>query len=101
MIDIKRGIRMKIIENILVVFVGKPILWFIKSFRWVLLLFGIFFNGISIYNPITKTMESHFTIIPFIIGFILFCTGLAVKRYDDLVKEYWELSEELSEKDKL
>lgn len=82
------------IEGILVAFIGRPILWLIKQMRWIFLIAGIYFNSISTYAPIQKQITStKFTIIPFIVGFILFCIGLTVKRYDVAYKECIEIIE--------
>ena len=96
-LDVLKRFFTEIITNLLVGFIGRPILYFIKSFRWVFLFFGIFFNRFSIYNPNDGITESQFTIILFLIGFILFCMGLAIKRYDIMIKEYFNLFETYKE----
>lgn len=76
------------IESILVGFIGRPILTLIKWLRWPLLLMGIFFNSISTYNPQTQVTTEQFTIVPFVIGLILFSIGSTVMRYDQAYSEY-------------
>ena len=70
------------------VFIGRPTLIFIKWLRWPFLFFGLYFNAISTYNPKTGLIISKFTIIPLIVGVILFSVGCAVQRYDEIYKEY-------------
>ncbi|PKM90310.1 MAG: hypothetical protein CVU87_02685 [Firmicutes bacterium HGW-Firmicutes-12] len=76
------------IEGLIVGCIGRPILTIIKWLRWVFLLAGIYFNSISTIDMVTKEATSKFTIIPFIIGLILFSIGLTIKRYDVIQKEY-------------
>lgn len=78
------------IEGILIGIIGRPILWFIKVSRWMFLIFGIYFSQISKYHPITEIEETEFTIIPIIIGLILFSIGSTVKRYDENMKNFYE-----------
>ena len=84
-------------ESILIAFVGRPVLLLIKWFRWPLLFYGFYFNAISTYDPSTKLTTSHFTLMPFVIGLVLFSLGTAIKRYDELHKDYMELCDRISE----
>jgi hypothetical protein len=71
----------------MVAFIGRPILWLIKFFRWPLLVTGIFFNSVSAYSPTTGEITNEKTIIPLIAGIVLFAIGTTVIRYDELAKE--------------
>jgi len=82
------------IEGLFVAFIGRPLLWLIKFFRWQLLIFGFFFNSISKYDPVTKTTTSEITYIPMIVGIILFAIGTTISRYDELVKEFYRTYDE-------
>jgi len=86
-----------IIGDLLVGLIGKPILLLLKWFRWPLLFFGFYFNGISTYNPATGASSHGFTAIPFFVGLVLFCVGLTVKRYDEAYKDYTALCQRLDE----
>lgn len=44
---------MKFLGDILVGFIGRPILTLIKWLRWPLLGFGIYFNAINTYDPVS------------------------------------------------
>ncbi|MFH1622820.1 MAG: hypothetical protein ABIA97_06880 [Candidatus Omnitrophota bacterium] len=82
------------ISDLLEGLIGRPVLFLIKWLRWCFLFFGLYFNTIEVYDPIAKKfISSQFTIGPFILGLILFCVGLAVKRYDECYKVYmrWRL----------
>ena len=63
---------MRFVEDILVGFIGRPILTLIKWFRWPLIGFGLYFNAISIYDPDTGIVMSKLACLPFIVGFILY-----------------------------
>ena len=75
------------IENILIGFIGRPVLTLIKWLRWIFLITGLFFNMINIYNPITQQNIGRFTILPAIIGILLFSVGITVKRYDERIRQ--------------
>lgn len=75
------------VESILVGLVGRPILRLVRYFRWPILGLGIYLNGITTIDPATGATESHHTIVPAIVGFLLFCIGSTVKRYDELAAE--------------
>ncbi|MDD4980131.1 MAG: hypothetical protein PHC54_02505 [Candidatus Omnitrophica bacterium] len=77
---------MNILEQIMIGFIGRPILTLIKWLRWYFFLGGIMFNTVEIYDPATKSIvSSQFTIIPFLLGLVLLAIGLTVKRYDENV----------------
>lgn len=81
-------------EGLLIGLIGRPVLWLIKFLRWPILLFGFFCNSISTYNPVTGQTNSEPTIIPFIVGIILFSIGITVKRYGYALREIrdWQSS---------
>lgn len=89
---------MATIENILVGIIGRPILTLIKWLRWFFLIGGLFINVIETYDPVRKEIVSrNFTVIPLIVGFILFCIGLTIKRYDEAYKDYIKFYNEIQE----
>lgn len=86
------------IENILVGIIGRPILTVIKWLRWFFLIGGLFFNVIETYDPVRKEIISrNFTVIPLIVGFVLFCIGLTIKRYDEGYKDYIKFYNEIQD----
>ena len=85
------------IEGVLVGFVGRPILLLTKWLMWPLLFFGLYFGGVGTYNPRTHHLDVQPTVIPFIVGLVLFCIGLTVKRYDAAFREYLDLTERLDQ----
>lgn len=83
---------MAILENILIGFVGRPILLIIKWFRWYFFSAGVLFNTIDVYDPVTKTItDSQLTVLPLICGIILLAIGTVVKRYDEIYEDYVDL----------
>jgi len=83
------------IENILIGIIGRPVLVVIKWLRWYFFIGGLIFNTIEVFDPATKKIIlSHFTILPFVFGLILFCIGLTIKRYDECYKDYSKLMNE-------
>ena len=74
--------------GILATFIGRPFLLLLAWFRWPFLIFGLFFNTVSTYNPTTGTEAHEFTIIPLIFGVVLFSAGSAVKRYEEITNIY-------------
>ena len=81
-----------LISGLLVGLVGRPILKIIKWLRWCFLLAGLAFNSVEIYDPAAKAVvSSHFTILPFAVGFALFCIGLTIKRYDEISSEFYSI----------
>jgi len=87
---------MRVIEDLLIGLIGRPVLQLIKWLRWPFLFCGFYFNAISTYDPKTNAVTFvRITYIPFIIGLILFSIGLTLKRYDERYKEYVKLVEDL------
>ncbi|NLD46959.1 MAG: hypothetical protein GX660_07130 [Clostridiaceae bacterium] len=80
------------VEGLLVGLIGRPLLWLIKFLRWPILIFGFFFNSISIYDPATNNTINTHTYIPLIAGIVLFSVGTTIARYDEIHKEFVDLS---------
>jgi hypothetical protein len=57
-----------------------------------ILIFGFFFNSISIYDPATNNTINTHTYIPLIAGIVLFSVGTTIARYDEIHKEFVDLS---------
>ena len=76
-----------IAEGVLVGFIGRPILWFIKWMGPMWLIVGLFFNEIAVYDPTSKKyVSTQHSFIPLIIGLILFSIGRTIKSYDEMQK---------------
>jgi hypothetical protein len=75
--------------DLLVGLIGRPILAVIKWFRWYFLGAGLYFNTMETYDPVSRRItSSEFTVIPALIGIVLFSVGLTVKRYDEMQRDF-------------
>jgi len=84
---------MQIIEDLLVGLIGRPVLKLIKWFRWLMLIGGLAFNTFVVYDPIKKTeVSSEHTFWPLVVGFLFFCVGTTIKRYDEIYKEFMQIA---------
>ena len=75
---------MQKIEDLLVGFIGRPILTIIKWFRWEWPVFGFLLGREVVINTITHAEISRPTYWPLVIGIILCAIGLTIKRYDEI-----------------
>jgi len=85
---------MNLSEQVLIGFIGRPILTVIKWLRWYLFLGGLIFNTVEVYDPVSKSIvSSHLTVIPFIFGLSMLAIGLTVKRYDENMDTFNNITE--------
>ena len=90
---------MQLVEAVFADLIGRPILFLVKWLRWPLLFWGFYFNSIQTYDPATKqVVSSEFTLLPFVVGLVLFCIGLRVKRYDEAQRLMMKLLEKLDDR---
>jgi hypothetical protein len=78
-------------EGLAIGVIGRPLLWTIKQFRLVFLLFGFGFNTLVVYYPSTGEEITSPTFVPLLVGIVLYSVGAAVQRYDDLVSTFYKL----------